>query len=237
MASRSLGELLLRPSSITTRQIVPLWTTQRSMSHTPRRAAQPSRAKEDSASSKPTQAAQQEDASAMIKDLFSSPPQSNSRPTTSADELRIARGSKIYGAEWGGAGRNRPIRRRPGLAFDSMAFPDSLLDPTLANKPTEVTSLSIQQEETFANYPRLSPAYGRTIDLDPSRGRDIVRGIGMLGSMVARNKVRRDFEKQRYHERPGLKRKRLVSERWRARFKVGFRQVTGRVTELTKKGW
>lgn len=59
----------------------------------------------------------------------------------------------------------------------------------------------------------------------------------MLGSLMSRNRVRADFQKQRYHERAGLKRKRLKSERWRARFKVGFYEVTRRVTELTRKGW
>ena len=118
-----------------------------------------------------------------------------------------------------------------------MDMPDTLLNPSLANKPSSASSLAVQQEEMFGNYPRLNPTYGRTVELDASRGRDIVRGIGMLGSLVARNKLKSDFHKQKFHERGGLKRKRLLSERWRARFKVGFREVTGRVTELTRKGW
>lgn len=112
-----------------------------------------------------------------------------------------------------------------------------MLDPSLSNKPNDAASLAAQQEETFSNYPRLDPTYGRTVDLDSSRGRDLVRGIGMLASLVARNKIKSDFAKQKFHERGGLKRKRLNSERWRARFKVGFAQVTRRVSELTRKGW
>ena len=112
-----------------------------------------------------------------------------------------------------------------------------MLNPNLSNKPSDASSLAVQQEETFSSYPRLNPTYGRTVELDASRGRDIVRGIGMLGSLVARNKVKADFNRQRFHERGGLKRKRLASERWRARFKQGFRDITGRVTELTRKGW
>jgi hypothetical protein len=54
---------------------------------------------------------------------------------------------------------------------------------------------------------------------------------------MARNSVRRDFNKQKFHERPGLKRKRLKSERWRARFKTEFAATCKRVTELTRKGW
>lgn len=109
------------------------------------------------------------------------------------------------------------------------------LSPSPANKAT--TPLAEQQKATFDNYPRLEPEYGRTVNLDVSRGRDIVRGIGMLGSMMARNKVKSDFNAQRFHERGGLKRKRLNSQRWRARFKTGFQSVTGRVMELTRKGW
>ena len=113
---------------------------------------------------------------------------------------------------------------------------DSLSNPTLSNKPNAST-LATQQASTFENYPRLNPTYGRSVELDASRGRDIVRGIGMLGSLVARNKIKRDFQTQRYHERGGLKRKRLNSERWRRRFNLGFKHVTGRVIELTRKGW
>jgi len=118
-----------------------------------------------------------------------------------------------------------------------MALSDDMANPSFANKPSGAASLAVQQEETFSQFPRLNPTYGRTVDLDVSRGRDIVRGIGMLGSLMARNRVRSDFNKQRFHERGGLKRKRLASERWRARFKKGFREVTARVTELTRKGW
>lgn len=118
-----------------------------------------------------------------------------------------------------------------------MALPDGMLNPSLSNKPSEAVALATQQEEVFANYPRLDPTYGRSVDLDNSRGRDLVRGIGMLASLVARNKIKNDFAKQKFHERGGLKRKRLNSERWRARFKVGFTRITSRVSELTRKGW
>ncbi|OCL03122.1 hypothetical protein AOQ84DRAFT_303437 [Glonium stellatum] len=87
------------------------------------------------------------------------------------------------------------------------------------------------------NYPRLDASTGRSIDLDPSKGRDLVRGLAQLNSLISRNKVRADFNKQRFHERPGLKRKRLKSQRWRKRFKEGFREVVGRVSALTRKGW
>lgn len=252
MASRSLGELLLRPSTSaripqsscpqSLRRTIPSWSAHRSISNSSSQSAQPRLKEEDKGLDSPQQRRQpsQRDTSA-IDSLFSSMP--TTRPAyvpryqqTSSDEVRAARSNHVFGSRFSSAG-NRSTRRPPGLNFDSMALPDEMLNPSLANKPSDAANLAVQQEETFANYPRLNPTYGRTVELDTARGRDIVRGIGMLGSLMARNKVKSDFNKQRFHERGGLKRKRLNSERWRARFKIGFREVVGRVSELTKKGW
>lgn len=111
-----------------------------------------------------------------------------------------------------------------------MNLPSELPDSEFANPTPAVAEKDIV-------YPRLNASTGRTVDLDVAKGRDIVRGLGMLGSLIGRNKVRSDFHKQKFHERPGLKRKRLKSERWRARFKTEFAATCKRVTELTRKGW
>jgi small subunit ribosomal protein MRP21 len=132
----------------------------------------------------------------------------------------------MFGSNFSSPARGTSLRPQT-LNFDELNMPDEPVEP--------VQAISIAEEDI--KYPRLNPAYGRTVNLDESKGRDIVRGINMLGSLMARNKVKQDFNKQRYHERPGLKRKRLHSERWRARFKVGFNGVVGRVSELTRKGW
>lgn len=84
---------------------------------------------------------------------------------------------------------------------------------------------------------RLGSSVGRSIEIDPTRGVDLIRGIGMLDTRLGANRVRRDLYRQRFHERPGLKRKRLKSERWRKNFKVGFQAVVRRVKYLTKMGW
>lgn len=256
MGSRSLGRLLLRPNSLahspicescTITRTVPSWTARRCMSNTPRQdAAQPQQRDENE--NEPPQATQPPsastaDASQAIDSLFPGRPQQRQtglRPQnrfTSGDEVQAARANRIFGSEFANPSRTRPGRGPPRLNFDEMNLPDSMLDPKLSNKPSEATTLATQQEETFKNYPRLNPTYGRMVELDPSRGRDLVRGIGMLGSLMARNKVKFDVATQKFHERPGLKRKRLHSVRWRARFKRGFTQVTARVTELTRKGW
>ncbi|RYP70674.1 hypothetical protein DL771_005278 [Monosporascus sp. 5C6A] len=82
---------------------------------------------------------------------------------------------------------------------------------------------------------RLVPRLGRTVHV--SMNVDVARSFKILAIQVAQNRIRQDFQYQRFHERPGLKRKRLKSERWRKRFKKGFKETVRRVRELTKQGW
>ncbi|KAI1335797.1 hypothetical protein F5Y15DRAFT_396525 [Xylariaceae sp. FL0016] len=82
---------------------------------------------------------------------------------------------------------------------------------------------------------RLVPRTGRTIAVTKST--DVARALKILAIQTNQNRVRQDFQKQRYHERPGLKRKRLKSERWVRRFKIGFKATILRVNELTRQGW
>ncbi|KAK4222971.1 hypothetical protein QBC38DRAFT_488736 [Podospora fimiseda] len=82
---------------------------------------------------------------------------------------------------------------------------------------------------------RLRPQTGRTI---PVQGMvDVARAFKILEGHCSRNKVRADSRMQKYHERPGLKRKRLKSERWQARFRQGFSATISRVMELRGQGW
>ncbi|KAK3940275.1 hypothetical protein QBC46DRAFT_385739 [Diplogelasinospora grovesii] len=82
---------------------------------------------------------------------------------------------------------------------------------------------------------RLRPSTGRTVHV--SGHVDVARSFTLLERVVRQNKVRNDLFRQRFHERPGLKRKRLKSERWVRRFKDGFRATVSRVMELRKQGW
>lgn len=81
------------------------------------------------------------------------------------------------------------------------------------------------------------PSVGRTIELDPGRGVDLARGLQRLQAQLNVNKVRSDQQRQRFHERPGLKRKRLKGERWRKRFKQGFIAIVEKVQQMRKQGW
>jgi len=82
---------------------------------------------------------------------------------------------------------------------------------------------------------RLTPSTGRTVYITPQI--DVGKGFRLMEQLVARNKVRSTFNYQRFHERPGLKRKRLKSLRWRKRFMVGFKATVNRVKQLKKQGW
>lgn len=232
MGSRAFGELLLRPSTftrLTPARLAPSWPA-RYISHTSSSSAASPPQNPETAST-PEVAAQspaqpsQNEANAAIDSLFSAPP----ADTTQAPSQT----NRLFGEHF--SARGPRSQRPPKLAFDNMLGAETIQNPSKLNKAT--ASLELQQKATFEQYPRLGPEYGRTVKLDVARGRDIVRGIGMLGSLMARNKVKSDFNKQRFHERGGLKRKRLASQRWRARFRQGFQSVTGRVMELTRKGW
>ncbi|KAI0592881.1 hypothetical protein F4775DRAFT_597772 [Biscogniauxia sp. FL1348] len=82
---------------------------------------------------------------------------------------------------------------------------------------------------------RLVPRTGRTVYVN--RNVDVARSFKLLAVQVAQNKLRQDFQNQRYHMRPGLKRKKLKSERYRRRFMKGFKGAVKRVQELTRQGW
>lgn len=82
---------------------------------------------------------------------------------------------------------------------------------------------------------RLRPVLGRSVKIGDQT--DLAYGLKILGTKCTSNRVAADSRAQRFHERPGLKRKRLKSQRWRARFRNGFQATCQRVTELAKQGW
>lgn len=84
---------------------------------------------------------------------------------------------------------------------------------------------------------RSHPSVGRTIEVVPEKGVDFGGALKRLEISCAVNRVRNDLARQRYHERPGMKRKRLESERWRKMFKESFRATVMRVKEMRRKGW
>jgi small subunit ribosomal protein MRP21 len=82
---------------------------------------------------------------------------------------------------------------------------------------------------------RLTPTTGRTVLV--GFGVDLGRAVRLLEQSCARNKVRRESAAQKFHERGGMKRKRLRRERWRKKFMLGFKSAISRVKHLKKQGW
>ena len=109
----------------------------------------------------------------------------------------------------------------------------SKLDP-MGNTRTRPSPPPVQVERPPM---KLGPTLGRTVYVDPARGVDVGRAFRQMETMCARNKIRRDSIRQRFHERPGLKRKRLKSERWRRRFKEAFKETIHMVQKMKNQGW
>jgi ribosomal protein S21 len=113
----------------------------------------------------------------------------------------------------------------------SLLFPDDGQGSTYADNP-------LPKERVLTELPiRLTARTGRTFDVDPGKNKDLGVRLRQLEMLCSRNKIKNDFNKQRFHERPGLKRKRLKSQRWRIRFKNEFKKTVSRVVDLRKKGW
>lgn len=112
----------------------------------------------------------------------------------------------------------------------------------------QLTDIEKQTREGFYERPidvkyRLRPVVGRTVELSTgkddrsARHVDFAKALARLDMAVRVNRVAQDVRRQRFHERNGLKRKRLKSERWRRRFMDGFRATCQRVSELARQGW
>ena len=131
--------------------------------------------------------------------------------------------------------------RQPGDLASMMDIP-SAPGTSVSQSDTDRKALQDLQELRQFNLRnkrtiRSRPTVGRTVELDPARGMDFGRALRQLNILCATNKVRADLMRQRFHERPGTKRKRLKSERWRKLFQQSFRATVGRVKEMRRKGW
>lgn len=84
---------------------------------------------------------------------------------------------------------------------------------------------------------KLPKNVGRLVEVNEKKNMDVGRAFRTMEIQCARNSVRRDFQKQRFHERPGLKRKRLRRERWAKRFKANFVGTVQMVQRMRRQGW
>ncbi|KXT07654.1 hypothetical protein AC578_10220 [Pseudocercospora eumusae] len=92
----------------------------------------------------------------------------------------------------------------------------------------------ISSEEKPVDLPK---NVGRMQEVNDAKNIDVGRAFRMMESTCVRNRVRKDFLDQRYHERPGMKRKRLKRQRWAKRFKDNFIRTVQLVQRMKKQGW
>ena len=129
----------------------------------------------------------------------------------------------------------RPARPALGKMSDEMRFPATPSTGRDINKRLMEDMSPTQFASTRTI--RSSPMVGRTINLNPDKGIDFGRGLTLLQQRVVQSRIPQTLYKQRFHERPGLKRKRLKSERWRRYFKQGFDAMVTRVKQMKAQGW
>jgi len=104
-------------------------------------------------------------------------------------------------------------------------------------KRTGTSQTTVVVEQVVKPLLKLGPNVGRSFRTDNRRGVDVARIFRQLDSACSRNKVRSDFVKQRFHERPGLKRKRIRYEGKIKGFRTRFTKVVQMVQTMTKSGW
>ena len=131
-------------------------------------------------------------------------------------------------------------RQQPGEYYRKMNMPAPANSKDLSNRSTSVDRMlhpGATKEPRAKRTVRSRPSIGRTVEVDVTRGVDFGRALKHLDIACAQNRVKQDLAQQRFHERPGMKRKRLKSERWRKLFRDSFRATVGRVKVMRRKGW
>ena len=116
--------------------------------------------------------------------------------------------------------------------FDRMDMPEmsaSQLD--LHGIAQQISSVPIKPTMPI----KLVPSTGRAVYV--TERTDVSKALKQMDRLTTVNRVRSDFTSQRYHERGGLKRKRLRRQRWRTNFKASFQATVQRVNELKRQGW
>jgi len=83
----------------------------------------------------------------------------------------------------------------------------------------------------------LSPRTGRTFDVTRPSQSELTTRMNQVTMVCMANKVAQMERRGKFHERPGIKRKRVRRERWRAKFAKRFGAICGRVKWLSSQGW
>ena len=146
---------------------------------------------------------------------------------SSADKTRKA---------WGTFLERERGARTPGQVAQSMDFPTPM-DPQGNPSTSLLNNIKLNPAVRAKRTIRSRPTVGRTIEVYQEGGQHVAGALKRLDILCQANRIRSDQFRQRFHERPGLKRKRLKSERWRKLFKASFKMTVARVQEMRRKGW
>ena len=159
-------------------------------------------------------------------------------------EDTISSGSRSRSSRRGSVGRPSSL----GLAQEAYAkqgdIAGRMVMPSDYGLPETTVSASHKIADAI-NYIPPKPRATRTIRSHPRLGRaieiqsrtDLARGFDLLHRLVRSNNIKFDQRRQRYHERPGIKRKRLRRQRWRARFKQNFHNAVEKIKKMKRMGW
>ncbi|KXJ88226.1 hypothetical protein Micbo1qcDRAFT_166864 [Microdochium bolleyi] len=155
-------------------------------------------------------------------------------PSRGTQQARVQEATEIKKPDVAAYGRS-PASAPMGESPNDNDF-DMAMDLDLSlNDLRKTSALSEQQPPPLTHDLHCTPRLGRTVNL--TKNVDVGRAFKLLAQGVAANKLHKTVRLQREHERPGLKRKRLKSERWQKRFKGGFKATVKRVRQLTAQGW
>ncbi|KAF3930768.1 hypothetical protein ABW20_dc0101445 [Dactylellina cionopaga] len=126
-----------------------------------------------------------------------------------------------------------PIAARALISTSSPKPQSNPSEPSFPSWTSNSPSFSIPPSATSKLPPRLGPTAGRSIAV---RGGDVGGALMQLRRICSENSIARDAATQRFHERPGLKKKRLRRERFRRRFKYSFKKMVTTVLEMKRQG-
>lgn len=122
---------------------------------------------------------------------------------------------------------------KPGIDLSRMRNPVAPNRPESATDMMSAITTMLPKAEKIPI--RLSPSTGRSIAIQGNV--DVAKGFRLMERNCSQNSVKKDSQSQRYHERRGMKKKRLVRQRWRGRFMEGFKATVARVKKLRRQGW
>jgi small subunit ribosomal protein MRP21 len=135
-----------------------------------------------------------------------------------SDDPLVAALRGQYGPKRTSTGQSYPLSR-PSLILPSADPAQEYLD-------------RLKRLDHSAN---LKPRLGTMVRVQNNENLSIK--LRQFSALAIRNRIPAIFNRQRFHERPGLKRKRLKRERWRRRFMGTFKRICERVNHLSKQGW